>query len=244
MTQYYFVGTALPPLSMESPPEITQTDFENLVHDNLSEKDYKKTRVVRNFYDIINLKSFWVGKELNPWGNLNENELEEAVASQKGLPFYVYDFLDTYEKMEDRIRHFPLLLSTFFRKAAKHYRKGFLHDYLTFEREWRLVVTAFRAKKLGRDLAAELQYEDPEEDFIAQILAQKDAKVYEPPEKYQHLKGIFEKYGDDPLELQKALLRYRFEYIESLVEQSDLFSFERVLAYMIQLIIVQEWFLI
>jgi len=168
--------------------------------------------------------------------------LEEALISQVGLPDFVYNFLDAHEKKEDRLRNYPFLLAQFFRSAATHYSKGFLHDYLNFEREWRLVFTAFRAKKLGRDLSVELQYENPEEDLIAQMLAQKDAKTYEPPEKYQDLKALFDKYADDPLALQRALDEYRFNYIDSLVDLADTFSIERILAYMAQLIILKKWY--
>ena len=46
------------------------------------------------------------------------------------------------------------------------------------EREIRLILVALRAKKFGRDLLLELQYEDSDTDFIAQMLAQKDAAQY------------------------------------------------------------------
>lgn len=239
MTQYYFVGTSLPPLNLESPPEISQEDLLALLEDNLTNEDLKKTKMIRSLYDILNLRSLWRGEELNPWGTLDANELEEAIAGHVGLPGFVFDFLDAHEKTEDRLHHFPSLLATFFKQQQP---TGFLKEYLTFEREWRLVLTAFRAKKWGRDLSVEFQYEDPEEELIAQMLAQKDAKTFEPPEKYQELKHLFEKYGDDPLGLEKALSEYRFNKIQSLVEMNDFFSSDAILAYMTQYIIVQEWF--
>ena len=73
------------------------------------------------------------------------------------------------------------------------------------------------------------------------MLAQKDAKTFEPPEKYEALKLIFDRYSDEPLELERALDEYRFNYIESLVEFTDPFSMDRILAYMSQLIILQKW---
>ena len=115
-------------------------------------------------------------------------------------------------------------------------------SYLNFERELRLVMAAFRAKKLRYDLSVELQYEDPEEELIAQLLAQRDAKTFEPPEKYQEIKTIFEKEGDHPLALQKAIDQYRFEKIENLIDMADIFSIERILAYLLQFIIIEKWF--
>lgn len=241
MANYYYIGTYLPPLSFDAPPDITFNEFKKLLKDNLSEKDYRKTKFIRRYYDILNLRALWLREELDPHGELDSLELEEALATQVGLPSYVYDFMAIHEKTEDRIRHFPLLLARFFQSAMNE-EDPLLRNYLNFERELRLVWTGYRAKKLGRDLSVELQYEDPEEDLIAQLLAQKDAKVFEPPEKYEELKELFEKYEEDPLALQRAIDQYRVAYVESLVGMADTFSIERILAYMIQLVIIERWF--
>lgn len=223
MANYYFVGTYLPSLSLEAAPEITFSELDVLYRDNLSQRDYEKVLVIRRFYDILNIRSLWLEEELDPRGEMDPLELGEALITRSGLPGYVYDFLDLYPKKEDRIHHFPYLMAKFF-QSAEHFGDPFVRRYLTFERELRLIMTAFRAKKLGRDLSVEFQYENPEEDLIAQLLAQQDAKSYEPPEKYKDLKYLFEKHGDHPLALEKALDEYRFETIDSFVDMSDVFD--------------------
>jgi len=241
MAKYYFVGTLLPSLSFDAAPEISPEKLETLLADNLSERDYNKTLILRRFYDILNLRAFWRDEEFDPRGRLSSLEMGEALMSRAGLPAYVYDFVDRYPKKEDRLHHFPFLLAKAFQSAAS-FKDPFLRHYLNFEREIRLVMTSFRAKKLGRDLSVEFQYEDPEEELIAQLLAQQDAKTYEPPEKYKDLKVIFEKYGDDAMALQRALDQYRFDVVENMVDMADTFSIERILAYLVQYIIVEKWF--
>lgn len=239
MTNYYFVATALPPLQLGVPPEITFEEFDNLLKDNLTAEDYAKTQVVRRFYDIQNIRAFWKKEGLDPRGNLNELTLEEALLTREGFPDYVYDFLDAYETIEDKLHNFPRLVAMFFQYESEE-AEGFLREYLNFEREWRLVLTGFRAKQLGRDLSAELQFEDPQDDFVAQILAQKDAKVFLPPDGYEDLQPLFEEHGASPLELYQALCEYRFYKIESLLG-IDLFSIDVILGYMAQLITVEKW---
>ncbi len=240
MAKYYFVGTFLPSLSLDAPPEITFGELDVLYRDNLTCRDYEKVFVIRRFYDILNIRSLWLEEELDPRGDMDPLQLGEALVNRYGLPDYVYDFIDRYPKKEDRIHHFPYLLAKFF-QSAETFKDPFLRHYLSFERELRLVMTAFRAKKLGRDLSVEFQYEDPEEDLIAQILAQQDAKSFEPPEKYRDLKTLFEKLGDQPMALEKALDEYRFEKIDSLVDMADVFSIERMLAYFCQFLLVEKW---
>jgi hypothetical protein len=86
----------------------------------------------------------------------------------------------------------------------------------------------------------ELQYEDPETDFIAQMIAQKDAAQYEPPEEYKDIKDILVKYGDKPIELEKAMVEYRFKKIQDLLGD-QLFTIDRILGYLIQLIMLEKW---
>lgn len=240
MAKYYFVGTFLPSLSFEARPEISLSELDLLFRDNMSDRDYHKVRIVRQFYDILNLRSLWLEEELDPKGEMTPMELEEALITRSGLPDYVYDYIDLYPKKEDRIHHFPFLLAKCFQSGQQE-SDSFLRNYLGLERDLRLIMTAFRAKKLGRDLSVEFQYEDPEEDLIAQLLAQQDAKICEPPEKYRELKVIFEKHGDNPLALQKAVDEYRFKEVENLVNMSDVFSIERMLAYFIQFLIIEKW---
>lgn len=239
MSNYYFLGTLLPDLRIGMPPEISLDELELLMKDNLSVADYEKTRTLRNLYDISNLRAYWKGYPLDPTGNFTESELEEALITRTMLPDYVFKFIDKYPTNEERVYHYPELLSNFYRDAIKN-ATGFMKYYLTMEKELRLISVAFRAKKLGRDIYKELQFEDPEEDLVAQILAQKDAPEYEPPEKYEDIKVLFRQYYDDPIELQKALIDYRFAKIDERLN-IELFSMDRVLAYMIEVIMVERW---
>ena len=239
MANYYFLGTILPELHFDQPPEITFRDFQQLMKDNLSLSDYAKTNTIRMFYDIINLRAYWKGEPFDLIGTLDGPEMEEALVTRSMMPSYVFDFLDKYESKEERLRHFTELLSSFFRLELQD-ATGYMKDYFRLERELRLVLLAFRAKKLGKDLYTELQYENPEEDLVAQILAQKDAPQYEPPEKYEEIKTLLNKNQDNPLELQKALLKYRFNKIEEWLGL-DMFSIDRILGYMVELIMVERW---
>ncbi|MEI8365704.1 MAG: DUF2764 family protein [Parachlamydiaceae bacterium] len=239
MANYYFLGTLLPDLNIGEKPEIGFIEFNRLLKENLTEADYAKTKALRGVYDIANLRFYWKGEPLMPAGNFSSSELEEALATHTMLPKYILDFIDKYPTNRERLHHFSELRARFFQEAISQ-ATGFLKYYLTLEREMRLMMVAFRAKKIGRDLYTELQYEDPQEDFIAQILAQKDAQDYEPPEKYEEIKLLFSQYYDDPIELQKALIEYYFGKIDEKIK-IELFSIDRILGYMIELIMVENW---
>lgn len=239
-SQYYFVGTALPPLKIGEKPEISWEQLQNLYQNNLSNKDYAQTQVLRRYFDILNIRSFLKKENVDPFGNLNSVALEEALLGTPGyFPPYVMRYLDRYETKEDRIYHFPELIAEFFREEVND-SQGFLKEYLELERRLRLVLTAYRAKQLGRDMAKELQFENPDEDIIVQLLSQKDAKTFEPPEGFEDLKPILEEYYNSPLDLHKALNEYRFKKLDDMAGW-NVFSIERLLAYLARFFIAEKW---
>lgn len=239
MSNYYFATTVLPTLKIGISPEINFQSFEELLKTNLSQRDLNKVKTLRRYSDIQNIQALWLGEKLEPYGNFTDIELEEALENRQGLPEYVYNFIESHESLKDRLYYFPQLLIAFFKNEEKE-AAGFLKTFLNFEHEWRLVLTGFRSKQLGRDLFQELQFEDPFNDLVAQILAQKDAKTYIPPIQYQELQTLFEQHAQEPLELHRALYEYRFNKIEQLLGV-DLFSIDRILGYLVQLIMVEKW---
>lgn len=240
MTEYYYLGTALPALRIGDSPEINFQEFQTLLQDNLTDADYKKTQHIRWLYDIYNIRAFWTEEPLDHWGNLDKNALEDALITREGpLPEFVFDYLQEYETLEERLKNFPSLFIRFFEKMAAK-TSGFRQKYAIFERNLRLALTAFRARQLGRSLEKELQYENPEEEVVAQLLAQKDAKTFEPPIGFEDLKPILEDYYSSPMELQKALYEYRFNKLEEFVGL-DSFSIDRILLYLVEYIMVDKW---
>lgn len=239
MTQYYFLASALPPFNFGAPPEISFENLVTLLNENLTHSDLRKAETLRGYYDILNIKAYWKGEPLDPHGNLNELQLDEALLEQVGTPKYLDRFLDEYEDTKDRIRHFPRLLADYFRIEEKK-ASGFLRKFLKMERELRLILVGFRAKKLGRDLLKELQYEDPDETIVAQILAQKDDPEFHAPEPYQQLKPLFIEHENDPMGLHQALIEWRFEKIYEMVGV-EMFSIDRILGYTERLILLENW---
>ncbi|MFT4551518.1 MAG: hypothetical protein ACI9S8_000131 [Chlamydiales bacterium] len=239
MANYYFLTSMLPPLEVGHTPGLHFEELNAILQERLSVEDYEQFRVMRRFVDLENLRFFLKSEPLDPRGNLSKEDIEEALSLKFGFPEYVFEFMERYESLSDRLHHFTSLLVQFFSEETPLF-EGFLLDYLTFEREWNLVMVAFRAKNLGRDISRELQYEDPSDQIVAQILAQKDAMGFEPPFGYEDLKVIFENKRSDPMAFHKALCEYRFNRIREL-EAGELFSLDRILGYVARLMIVERW---
>lgn len=239
MPNYYFVGSLLPELQIGQPVDISFAEFDRLLQMNLSAKDYERTKVLRRFWDLENLRSYWKKEPLDPHGQLNEKELEEALLNGEGLPRYVRSFLEEYENDAQRLAHFPRLMTAYYQEEVL-LADGFLKTLLRFQREMRLLLVAWRAKKLGRNLEQELQFEDPEDPFVVQLLTYDRARGLELPEQYEPLRAIFNEHAEQPMALHQALCEYIFNTIDKMIELQP-FSLDRILGYLVQLSLAEKW---
>lgn len=240
MFRYYFLASLLPSiLTLDTLPEVAFWEFNELCRNNLNPQDLEKTKTIRRYIDIKNLRPFWQGKELDPHGNYTSKELDAHLLLEVGFPEYVFQFLRDHETVEERLDYFPKLLAQFYQEEIEN-ADHFLKNFLIFERDWRLVLVALRAKAYQKDLNWELQHEDPFDDTIAYMLKQNELKDFTPPDGYEDLKVIYEGSKNDPLKLHWETGVWRLKKIQSFVEGGS-FSIDNILSYLAQLIIVENW---
>ncbi|MCI0382573.1 MAG: DUF2764 domain-containing protein [Chlamydiae bacterium] len=239
MRNYYFLAPSLPPLVVGETPDITFEELDYRLSTNLYKKDYEKVHLFRRYFDLHNIRSLLLEEPLDSRGNLTEKELDEALLIHDILPEYVFDFLDEYESKEEKLRYIFGLFSKYFSEEIPK-QKGFVKKYLQFERDWRLILLAFKAKRLKSDLVYELQFEDFSDSLVAYIMAQKDAEEFHPPPEYNEIKLLLESCGNDPWVQFKEFATYRFNKIEEMAGY-PLFSIDWILGYLARLFIVEKW---
>ena len=239
MSEYYFVCTYIPKLQIDVPSEISIESYASLLEEHLSPADSGKWKALCRYYDLMDLLLFWMGRPLTGYGNFNENTLEEAILTGKDLPEYIDHYLNTYTSTEDRIQHVSKLYAAYFAEEVPK-AEGFLKSFLVEDQAIRLILVGLRSKKWGRPLLFELQFENPNDDFVAFMLAQKDAKTFEPPFEFAELKTLYENLSDEPLKLQQAILSYRFKKALDLIGLQT-FTVDRLLSYYAQLVLADQW---
>jgi len=237
--RYYFLLSYLPEIQIGKEPDIHFDDLKYLLNMNLTENDLNKVKSLLTLIDLKNVRSVLKEEELDPRGNLTEKEIDEGLLVQTNLPELVFDYMSAHEGSEDRIRYFSEVFVKFFAESIEK-SEGFLQRYFQFEREIRLTVLALRAKQFKKDLSHELQFEDPTDPFVAHILSQKDMESFDPPMEYQEVKALFQDHLDDPKDLARKFLEYRYKKIEEM-EMDKIFGIDQVLGYVARLLLVEYW---
>ena len=211
-----------------------------LFKDNLGSADFEKVKVIQTYVDLKNIQKLLKKEEIDHRGNLNEKQLDEAIVNQEGLPSELFDFFEEHQEVPEQLRHFSKVFITYFREMEKKH-KGFLKEYFQFEREWRVLLAGYRAKKLGVDPAIELQHEDFHDPLIAEVLAQKDAPYFEFPFEYVELGEKLKDVGQRPNEQYHLMADFRFHCIGEKVQDHP-FSIDYLLGYLAQLMIAEDVF--
>lgn len=239
MGNYYFVVSSFPAISLGAKPEMSYEEIRQMVALNLSASDWRQVVLFQQLIDIQNMRALWLNFPLDSRGNYKENELDESLLVKSRFPAFVLDYLERYETLEDRLRYFPFLLAQFYRSSVLE-SKGFLRKYFQFEREMRLCLIALRQKEFKKDLVRELQFEDPDDPFVAQLLAQKDEKETILPHEYDDLKKTFLENIGEPRKLYRAIIQIRLSRIEDLIVDNP-FSVDHVLGYLARLLMIENW---
>ena len=239
MAKYFFLGSVLPPLKMGSKPDLPFENLMELFRENLKQKDLKKVTLIRLYIDLKNVRQLLMKQPLDPRGNLTEKELDEALLNRDGLPEYLFEYFDGYETEAEQIRNYSQVFIQFFKEMEKK-EKGFLKFYFSFEREWRLILTGYRAKKLGADPTVELQHEDFTEPLVAQILAQKDAPFFEFPFGYEELDEKLKGIQMSPKEQYETMAAFRFHRLADKTQDHP-FQIDYVLGYFVSQMIIEDW---
>ena len=239
MKGYFFLSSFLPKLQFDFPINFSFDDLIRLYTSNLTGRDMKKVWLMRHFIDLKNVCQFLREEPIDKHGNFSESKLSQALDNQEGFPQYLFDYLEKYQTLEEQIRFFPSVLSHFFLDAQEQ-SNGFLRYYFDFERKWRLVLTAMRAKKLKIDLSKEFQFEDPRDLFVAELLAQKDTSNFEFPAEFKEMDEALKGEDLDPKEQYKALAEFCFYYILENIQDHP-FSIDYLLGYLAQFMIIDNW---
>ncbi len=238
MSHFFYTASSLPQLYCGVQPEITFFHLLEVLEENLSSKEFERVNEIREFLDVLNIKRLLKGQAIDNRGVKTEKELDRCVVECEGFHSAVLEFLYTYESREERLKHFTELLSSYL-VAKSEETSGFTRKYFYYERLLRLSLVGYRCAKRGGDIVEELKFEDPRDPFVASLIAQKDTTHFEFPFELEELTEQLVQ-ARNPIDEYRVLFEHQFAFAEG-EGQNSVFSLDYLLAYLVQLIAVENW---
>lgn len=239
--QYYYLIAGLPELQFdESKPGLTLFEFREELKNQLSESDYKLVEKLFLIYDHDNILRFLTLKEENfdELGNFTINHVTESPENGV-LPNYIVDFIHDYsEKKNDNPDYdWNLELTTRYYSNLLNVDNEFLQEYFLFDLHLQNTLTAFYGKKHNIDVSNQLVGDD----YIIQQLRKSQSKDYGLSAEFPEIEGILQIADiENVVEREKKIDLLRWDYINNKTF-FHYFSIEKVLGYLIQLMIVARW---
>ena len=240
MSGYFFLGSVLPSIKIGIEPEMVFEELITLYQQNLTASDFEQVKRIQTYIDLKNVQNFLKKDKIDQRGLLSIKDLDKAFDEQEGLPTFVFDFFKEHREMCDQFARYSQVFTAFFQESEIKDR-GFLKDYFRFERKWKVVIAGYRAKNLGIDIATALRYEDSDDLLIKEILAQKEAPVFAFPIDFIDLGEQLKRIGDKPDQQYRLMAQFLFDWIEDRIQDRP-FSIDYLLGYLLQLIIVEDFF--
>jgi len=238
MRNYYFLANALPELLINSKPVISYNAVMTMLNENLTASDLEQVKILRQYYDILNIQRLIEEEAFDFRSNLNSNQLKDSLLNHENLPPYVFEFFEEYSESSDRIANFSKLMSSYFNIQSN--KCSVLADIIQFERELRLTLIGYRAHRLGLDLAHELRFEDLDDEMITDLLNKKDHSSFDFGAKYASLSEMLQDALGNPLQEERAINTFRFNFYSN-YQVGHPFSLHFLLAFVMKLMIVEDF---
>lgn len=218
MNDHVFLTIFLPVLLFDAPPELSYEELRFFLHLNLSSREKKVLYDLLSFYDLENVRAWILQKPMSARGSRTHEELKDRLTEGNTGIAVVDTFLKEYPTPEERVRNLPLL-SKLYIKAATKTGHPFLQKYFTLENTIRRILSIFRSE------SSVPPFQLTQEELSSP--------------QYKTLYSIWKKKAH-AIDIEREISRWKFSEIERLGEEAAPFSFDRILAYLIRLFLVES----
>ncbi|MFZ4773653.1 MAG: DUF2764 family protein [Chlamydiia bacterium] len=236
---YTFLECFLPPSSFDIKPEVNLRELDELYAQNLNFEDMKSLQMIHVFINILNLRAYFTADRLFLGGTIESDEIAYCLERELTYPPFVFDYLDKYPDINDRIHNFRELISTTYDWLIEN-SKGFVHDFFEYDRKLWITTMAYLGKKRGRKVEEDLGFLDPKDDVVKMLLEQRDSEHFEFPEGLEGIDLELDIAFSDPLKEIDMIARLRFNFCQNCLQSSP-FTLDSILAYYMQILVLTDF---
>lgn len=218
MNNHIFLGIFLPPLTFDAPPEMTFEDLRFYLNLNLSATEQKILKEIFSFFDLENVRSWVLQQPMTVRGSMPHETLKDKLDEGKTGIASVDKFLALYPSQEERVLNLHMLSKMHIKSGCSE-AHPFLRKYFFLENTFRRILSTFRAE------TSLSPFELTQEELSSR--------------RYRELYAIWQKRGHS-YDIEKSIAQWKFLEVERMGEESPPFSFDRILSYLIRLLLVES----
>ena len=253
MSQYYYLVTGLPELSLDDNKlNYTVGDFKTEFYPQLSKEDQKLVDLYYLKFDNANLLKLLKDREavIDPRGNFTADQFvavfkqfnEEGVITSPGsLPPYIIKFIQAYLTQQEEGTASDVLvedwLAGLYYEYAMQCKNDFVSSWFEFNLNSNNVLVALASRKYKMQIAP-LVVGDTEVCRALKTSNARDFGLTTELDYFDQLLKVSE--TEDLVEREKKLDQIRWKWMEDKTF-FDYFSIERLYVFLLQLEIIERW---
>ena len=253
MSQYYYLVTGLPELSLDDNKlNYTVGDFKTEFYPQLSKEDQKLVDLYYLKFDNANLLKLLKDREavIDPRGNFTADQFvavfkqfneEGVIASPGSLPPYLIKFVQAYLTQQEEGTASDVLvedwLAGLYYEYAMQCKNDFVSSWFEFNLNSNNVLVALAARKYKMQIAP-LVVGDTEVCRALKTSNARDFGLTTELDYFDQLLKVSE--TEDLVEREKKLDQIRWKWMEDKTF-FDYFSIERLYVFLLQLEIIERW---
>ena len=237
---YTFLECYLPPISFDIKPEMDLRELNELFELNLSSVDKNRLGKLRTLIDVYNLRSYLTADRLSLGGSIESDEISYCLEQELGYPPFVFDYLEKYKDINERIHHFRELLLAVYDWLLENIT-DFLFDFIEYDRKLWITSMAYLSKKRDRDLKEDLDFLDPHDPLTTLLLAQHESEHFEFPEGLEGIDLELDVAFKDPLKEMEMVSRLRFNFCQTYLQTAP-FTLDSIFAYYTMVWVLSDFY--
>lgn len=241
--EYHYLVAGLPDIVIDQGKvNLKVAAFKAELREHLHPDDFRLVEMLFLRFDNINLLNL-LQKTDEPWdamGNFSPEILANGLDEQgAGLPNYLPAFATAFREGS------PIVGSmTWENQLAKLYyeyvlskTEGFLHDWFTFDRDLKNLLTAISARRHGLPFNGQLVGQNE----VTSAIKKSTARDFGLANEYPYLEKLLKiEEQPDLLERERDIAYLKWDYVEEL-NTFNYFTIDKILGFLLKLISYERW---
>ncbi len=241
--EYHYLVAGLPDIVIgQGKVNLKVATFKADMQEFLHPDDFRLVEMLFLRFDNLNLLNLLQKKD-EPWdamGNFSPEKMAHGLDEQGGgLPNYLPKFAVAYREGS------PIVSSmTWENQLAKLYyeyvlskTEGFLHEWFTFDRDLKNLLTAISARRHGLPFSGQLVGQNE----VTAAINKSNARDFGLANEYPYLEKLL-KIEEQPniLERERTIAQLKWDYVEDL-NTFNYFTIDKILGFLLKLISYERW---
>jgi hypothetical protein len=241
--EYHYLVAGLPDIVIDQGKvNLKVADFKEELREHLHPNDFRLVGLLFLRFDNLNLLNLLQKRE-EPWdamGNFSEEQMTQGLNDQgAGLPSYLLAFANAYRESAPIVStmSWENQLAKLYYEYLLSKTEGFLHEWFTFDRDVKNLLTAMSARRHGLSLGGQLVGRND----VTAAIDKSHARDFGLSNEYPYIERLLKiEEQPDIVEQERDIAHLKWDYLEDLIT-FNYFTIDKILGFLLKLISYERW---